>query len=66
MEAGVCLREKFGGWATTGRMVNINETGQSTWMAVRKLSATTVKRYEGITVKGGGCPANDLVGNQIF
>lgn len=37
----------------TGHMVNISETRQSTRMAGHKLSATTERRYGGITVKGG-------------
>jgi hypothetical protein len=49
-----------------GWLVNISETRQGIQMAALKVSATTIKHYEGITVKGGCCPANELIGNQIL
>lgn len=60
----VCLREKFGDGLVIGWVVNISKTGQGTGMAVLKISI--IKSYEGLTVKGGCRPADDLVENQIF
>lgn len=63
--AVVCLREKFADGLMIGWVVNISKTGQVTGMAMLKIS-TTIKSYEGLTVKGGCRPADDLVENQIF
>lgn len=57
----------FGDWILIGWLVNISETRQGIQMAAFNVSATTTtKHYEGITVKGGCCPANELIGNQIL
>lgn len=47
-------------------MSNIAENGQAFQMVMLKIQTVTIKDDKGITAKGGCCPGNELLENQIF
>lgn len=47
-------------------MSNIAENGQAFQMVMLKIRTVTIKDDNGVTAKGGSCPGNELLENQIF